>query len=71
MATDQVVNISARAFSGEGVRRHRCLVSPDGVVRVWDAVAGHYTTCHRLGRLAKRRAQKLARDKGDENECLD
>lgn len=37
-----------KAFSGQGVRRHKILVSEDGVVRVYDHIAGHYTRCHSL-----------------------
>lgn len=52
----------AKAFSSEGVREHRFLV--DGAtVRVWDNVAGHYTTCHSLGESAIRRLRKIAEEK--------
>lgn len=27
---------------------YRARVDADGTVRVWDSVAGHYTTCHSL-----------------------
>lgn len=47
--------IRAKAFAGEGIRTHRVAVDTDGVVRVWDSVAGYYTTCHSLGRAAIRR----------------
>lgn len=50
----------AKAFSREGVREHRMLVSADGTVRVWDSVAGHYTTCHSLSKSATARIRKLA-----------
>ena len=54
------ITIRAKAFSGEGVRTVRASVDADGTVRVWDGVAGYYTTCHSLSASAIRRAQKLA-----------
>lgn len=45
----------AKAFSDEGVREHKIKVDSDGTVRVWDSVAGHYTTCHSLSVGAQRR----------------
>lgn len=68
---DTEVTIRARAFSGEGIRTHRCRVDADsvlpmtgavvhGLIRVWDSVAGHYTTCHSLSDSAKRRARAEA-----------
>ncbi len=54
---DRYLTIRCRAFSGEGVRENRIMVTADkmvgdevieGDVRVWDAVAGHYTSCHTL-----------------------
>jgi hypothetical protein len=59
-ATDKIVTIRARAFSGGKVEAVRCRVESDGTVRVWDSVAGHYTTCHSLSAAAQRRARKLA-----------
>jgi hypothetical protein len=58
--TDKVVMIRARAFTGDRVRAHQCLVDSDGTVRVWDSIAGHYTACHILDNRAARRARKLA-----------
>jgi hypothetical protein len=57
---DRFVTAKAKAFSGEGVREHKCMVAADGTVRVWDAVAGHYTTCHGLSESAQHRIRKLA-----------
>ena len=54
------IKIRARAFSDEGIREHRVAVDEDGTVRVWDGVAGYYTTCHCLCDSAIRRARKLA-----------
>lgn len=62
------VEIKARcvAFSGEAAREHRVAVEFDGdyanSVRVWDSVAGHYTTCHSLTGRAKARLIRLARE---------
>ena len=58
--TNTYVTIRAKAFSGEGVRTHRCRVEQDGTVRVWDSIAGHYTVCHSLSASAMRRARQAA-----------
>ncbi len=59
--TEKIVTIKAKAFSGENTREHKIMVGSDGSVRVWDGVAGHYTTCHSLSRAAINVARKLAR----------
>lgn len=53
------IKARAKAFSGEGVRKHRFMVSDDAV-RVWDPVAGHYTRCNSLSQSAEKRIRKLA-----------
>lgn len=60
MNAETKVTIRAKAFSNEGVRTHKCLVSDDRTVRVWDSVAGHYTTCHRLTPAAIKRAREAS-----------
>jgi uncharacterized protein YigE (DUF2233 family) len=61
MRLDDVnITVRARAFSGEGMRTHRCKVDErTGTVRVWDSVAGHYTTCHALSDRSERRIRTL------------
>lgn len=54
------ITVRCEAFAREGVRPNRVLVERDGTVRVWDAVAGHYTICHALGTAAQRRIRRLA-----------
>ncbi len=54
------VTTKAEAFSTESAREYRFAVEADGTVRVWDSVAGHYTTCHSLSASAVRRIRKLA-----------
>jgi len=40
---------SGRAFNSDAVNQgYRAIVESDGTVRVWDSVAGSYTTCHSL-----------------------
>lgn len=55
-----------KAFSGEGVREHKIMVTADCQVRVWDDVAGHYTICNSLSDGAQKRlvreAQKVLRE---------
>jgi len=31
-----------------------------GLIRVWDSVAGYFTTCHSLSEAAKKRIRKIA-----------
>lgn len=65
------VTIRAKVFSGQPIQSVRVLVPVDCVlpltravvsqqVRVWDDVAGYFTTCHSLGKAAVRRARELA-----------
>ena len=53
---DEII-IRAKAFSCEGVRSHRALIDGD-TLRVWDSVAGHYTTCHSI---SPRRVHEIIR----------
>lgn len=59
--TDKVVTIRAKAFSGRGIEEVRCTVDAAGTVRVYDDVAGYYTTCHSLSESAIRRIRRLAK----------
>lgn len=65
MTTNQTSEIiftaRAKAFSRQGVRNHKFLLSQDGTIRVWDAIAGHYTTCHSLSTSAQARLRKIAK----------
>ena len=56
----KTITIRAKAFSHEGIGSYLVQVDPDGTVRVWDSVAGHYTLLHVLSASAIRRARKLA-----------
>lgn len=60
MSQTKTVTIRAKAFATEGVRTNRCVVDADGTMRVYDSVAGHYTTCHSLSAAAIRRIRRLA-----------
>lgn len=57
---DTIITARAKAFSSEGVRTHRFLVAGSDV-RVWDPVAGFFTSCHSLAPSAVRRIARLAR----------
>lgn len=59
--SDKVIECRAKAFAGRGVEAIRCMVDADGAVRVYDSVAGYYTTCHSLSDSAKARIRRLAR----------
>lgn len=58
---DVFLTARCKAFSGEGVRANRILVDADGTVRVWDDVAGHYTTCHSIPGKGQQRLRRAAR----------
>lgn len=49
----------ARAFGGR-LETIQALVDADGTVRVYDSVAGYYTTFHSLSEGARRRIRRLA-----------
>ena len=57
-----IVTARAKAFSGDPIGAYKFAVDADGVVRVYDEVAGHYTVCHALGESAQKRIRKLARE---------
>ena len=48
------MTVRAKAFTGEGVREHRCMVD-DVHVRVYDSCAGHFTLRHSLSPRTVRR----------------
>jgi muconolactone delta-isomerase len=57
--TATTITARAKAFTNEGIRSYRFQIEGK-TVRVWDSVAGHYTTCHSLGKFAIRRILKIA-----------
>lgn len=59
ITVDRYITVRAQAFAGECVRKHRVLVCADGQVKVWDEVAGHFTSCHSLTVSAIRRIRAL------------
>ncbi len=63
LTRDVFVTIRARAFTGAAVDAHRCMVSPDGSVRVFDDIASHYTLLHVLSPRAVRKARKAAAER--------
>lgn len=58
--TVTIGTIRAKAFSGQSVQTHRVRIE-DGIVRVWDGVAGHFTTCHSLSKSTQARILADAR----------
>jgi len=55
----KTITTKAKAFGGK-METIKASVDTDGTVRVYDSVAGHYTTCNSLSDSAKRRIRKLA-----------
>ena len=62
--TSTTIEIEARAkaFSGQGVKTHRFQVETNGDVRVWDDVAGYFTSRNSLSDSAKKRIAKLPQE---------
>ena len=57
--TTNIITARAKAFSNEGIRKYKFQI--DGkTVRVWDSVAGYFTTCHSLSKSAIIRIRRLA-----------
>jgi hypothetical protein len=52
--------MKCKAFSDKKIGTYNVMVDEDGTIRVYDSVAGYYTTCHSLSRNATRRALKAA-----------
>ena len=50
----------AKPFSGHPRSTYTFRVDADGTVRVWDSIAGHYTTCHSMAPAALRRIRAMA-----------
>ena len=63
MTETRTVVARAAAFTGQGVRDHFFFVGSDGTVRVWDSIAGHYTTCHRMSARTLCRIRKIGEDR--------
>ena len=57
---DVELTVRCKAFSSEGVRSNRLLVEANGTIRVFDSVAGHYTTVHAIGKATESKIRKLA-----------
>lgn len=57
---DVELTVRCKAFSCEGVRNNRLLVEADGTIRVFDSVAGHYTTAHAISKATESKIRKLA-----------
>ena len=60
MTTD--IHTSARAKFFRRVETLPICIEPDNTIRVWDDVAGHYTTCHSLSVAVERRIVRAARE---------
>ena len=58
----QVLTVRCQAFpESQGSRSiNRVIVDNDGTIRVWDNIAGYYSTCHSLSEDDQRRIRKLA-----------
>lgn len=58
----RIVNVRCVAFAGEPARSYRVRVfEPSGEVKVYDPIAGYFTSCHVLDDRAIARARRKAR----------
>lgn len=57
--------ITARAKVFGKMDEYEFQIDGYGTVRVWDEVAGHYTTCHSMSKAQERRIRKLAEEPFD------
>lgn len=55
------IKARAKVWSGRGATSERFQVDADGTIRVYDSVAGHYTTCHSMSERSQARIRRLAR----------
>ena len=69
MTMEKTFEVRAKAFGGKletvkvQVTVETLPMTQDrvcGLIRVWDSVAGYFTTCHSLSDSAKRRIRKIA-----------
>jgi hypothetical protein len=63
----KTIQIRCRAFTGDRIKINRISVDGDGLVRVWDSVAGHFTACHSLTR---RSMGKIASSMAENNSLM-
>ena len=55
------IRATARAFTGQSRREYDMVVNlEDKSVLVWDVIAGHYSSCHKLSKSAKARIFNIA-----------
>ncbi len=50
-----------KVFSGRGIETVEVRVDDEGIVRVWDEVAGHWTSCHSISERNLREIRRAAK----------
>lgn len=61
-ATDAVqMEFRGKVFAGRGIETVDVRVDDEDVVRVWDEIAGHWTTCHSISDRNLRAIQTAAK----------
>ena len=65
--TDRYLRLRIKAFSTEGVKKNLLLIEGDtveghevtrGIIRVWDSVAGCFTSCHSISQRSINRIRQ-------------
>ena len=59
----KVITVKCKAFGNETAKDHKVLIEDNGMIRVYDSIAGYYTGCHSLSKATQRRIRKMAGSK--------
>lgn len=62
------LTMTCKPFSDQPRSNYTLLVEIDGTVRVYDCLAGYYTTCHSLSEKSQQAARRKARRAASEKE---
>lgn len=54
----KIMTIRAKAFSTQPTGAFTVAVAPCGLIRVYDSVAGYYTSCHSLSERTMKRIHR-------------
>jgi len=54
------ITMTTKAFSTERKGQYSIAVDADGTVKVYDSIAGHYTTCHAMTERSMAAARRKA-----------
>ena len=64
--SNELISSRCIAFSNTAPQQHRCIVVDDNIVKVWDPIAGYFTTCNCMPAWAARELILEARARREE-----